>query len=263
MGFLTEHIERVRKSLLERPLDEGSLLLRTRALPPPIDLEAALRKPGMSLIAEVKRRSPSAGDIAEVDPGAQAERYERGGAAAVSVLTEPRFFGGSLSDVRSVRRHTALPILRKDFIVHPAQVIEARAEGADAVLLIAAALTASEIDELRAVASDLGMAALVETHSREDLAKALEAEARIVGVNARDLETLQVDVDAALALAREVPPDTVLVFESGVSRREDVVRAEEAGADAVLVGEALMRARSPELQIRKLLGLLAVAGEPR
>src|SRR2546428_4905134 len=127
-------VERVRKDLERRPLDEGTLLLRTKALPPPSDFGGALRRRGMSLIAEVVRASPWAGTIAERDPGEQAAQYERGGASAISVLTEPRFFDGSLVDLRSVRRRTRLPVLRRDFIVHPAQVIEARAEGADAVL---------------------------------------------------------------------------------------------------------------------------------
>jgi indole-3-glycerol phosphate synthase len=254
MGFLTEMVTRVRKDLDERPLSEGSLLLRTRVVPAAADFEAALRRPGISLIAEVKRASPSAGAIAEVEPADQAARYVAGGASAVSVLTEPKHFGGSLADLRSVRRRTSVPLLRKDFIVHPSQVIQSRAEGADAILLIAAALTASELDELRAVAEELGMAAVVEAHAEEDLSRALDSGARIVGVNARDLETLEVDRERAIALAARVPSDRVLVLESGVRTREDVVRAEAAGAHAVLVGEALMRSADPEAAVRELLG---------
>jgi indole-3-glycerol phosphate synthase len=254
MGFLTEMVTRVRKDLDERPLSEGSLLLRTRVVPAAADFEAALRRPGISLIAEVKRASPSAGAIAEVEPADQAARYEAGGASAISVLTEPKHFGGSLADLRSVRRRTSAPLLRKDFIVHPSQVIQSRAEGADAILLIAAALTVSELDELRTVAEELGMAALVEAHAQEDLSRALDSGARIVGVNARDLETLEVDRDRALALAARVPRHRVLVLESGVRTREDVVRAEAAGAHAVLVGEALMRSPDPEAAVRELLG---------
>jgi len=213
----------------------------------------------MAVIAEVKRASPSAGPIADLDPAEQAERYQRGGAAAVSVLTEPRHFDGSLADLRSVRRSIALPILRKDFIVHPSQVMQARVEGADAVLLIAAALSASELEELSAVAEDLGLAALVEVHSDADVERALGAEAPIVGVNARDLETLDVDLDRALAVTRGLPSDRVVVLESGIRDRAQVRQAEEAGASAVLVGEALMRARNPEVTIRRLLGTLAIA----
>jgi indole-3-glycerol phosphate synthase len=254
MGFLTDIVSRVRLDLERAPLPEGSLLLRTRAVPAAVDFEAALRAPGTGLIAEVKRSSPSVGLIAEVEPGEQAAAYEAGGAAAISVLTEPTHFGGSVTDLRAVRRRTALPILRKDFIVHPGQVIQSRAEGADAVLLIAAALDASELEELRAVAEELGMAALVEAHGREDLERGLTSGARVVGVNARDLETLDVDLERALALAALVPPDRVLVVESGIRSRQDVVRAQQAGAAAVLVGESLMRSADPAAAVRGLLG---------
>lgn len=253
MGFLTDAVERTRRELQTRPRRDGTLVLQTRALPPPRDLEAALRAPGIGVIAEVKRSSPSAGPIADADPGEQAERYERGGAVAVSVLTEPRYFGGTLADIRLARRRCALPILRKDFIVDPSQVLEARAEGADAVLLIAAALDRSELEDLQAAARELGLAALVEAHTPEDLAKALGVGAAIVGVNARDLETLEVDIDRALALLADIPAGPVRVLESGVSTRRDVRRAEEAGAEAVLIGEALMRAADPERELRRLL----------
>lgn len=253
MGFLTETVEHVRRELDRHPLPDGTLLLRARALPAPVDLEAALRAPGTSLIAEVKRASPSAGAIAEADPAERAAAYERAGAAAISVLTEPRHFDGSLADLRAARRATSLPILRKDFVVHPSQVLESRASGADAILLIAAALSAAELAELQAAAGDLGMRCLVETHSQADLDRALQADARVIGVNARDLESLQVDPGRALATLARVPDDRVRVFESGVRTREDVRRAEQAGADAVLVGEALMRATDPAAKIAELL----------
>jgi indole-3-glycerol phosphate synthase len=254
MGFLTEMVERVRRDLRDRPPAPGNLLLRTRALPPPADFEAALRTQDVTLIAEVKRASPSAGDIAEVDAAAQAEIYQAAGAAAVSVLTEPRYFNGSLADLRSVRRRVTVPLLRKDFLLHPAQIIESRAEGADAVLLIAAALSASELEELRVTAEELGMSALVEVHAEDDLDRAVESGARAVGVNARDLETLEVDVDRALTLAALVPPDLLLVMESGIRGRKQVERACRAGAHAVLVGESLMRAADPAAAVRELLG---------
>jgi indole-3-glycerol phosphate synthase len=253
-GFLTGVVERVRRELREHPLAEGSLLLRTKVAPAPADFEAALRGPELALIAEVKRASPSAGSIADVDAGGQAERYQRAGASAISVLTEPRHFDGSLADLRSVRRRTSLPVLRKDFLVHPAQIIESRAEGADAVLLIAAAVTEAELGELMAAAGELGMAALVEVHAAADLDRAIEAGATIIGVNARDLETLEVDPVGALELARAVPKDRVLVVESGITGRDQVVRAAEAGAHAILVGEALMRSEDPERAVRELLG---------
>jgi indole-3-glycerol phosphate synthase len=254
LGFLTEMVERVRKDLRDRPLAPGNLLLRTRALPPAADFEGALRTPDVSLIAEVKRASPSAGDIAEVDAGTQAEAYQAAGAAAVSVLTEPRHFNGSLADLRAVRRRTTVPVLRKDFLVHPSQIIESRAEGADAVLLISAALSPAELEELRLAAEDLGMSALVEVHSERDLDRAMGSGARMIGVNARDLETLEVDTDAALALAERVPPDLLLVVESGIRTRRQVERAVRAGAHAVLVGESLMRAADPAAAVRELLG---------
>lgn len=260
MGFLTDLVEQLRRDLERRPLPEASLLLRSRAVPPALDFEAPLSAPGVSVIAEVKRASPSAGGIAEVEPDEQAVRYERGGAAAVSVLTQPRHFDGSLADLRLVRRAVRVPILRKDFLIHPAQVLEARVEGADAVLLIAPALTVSELEELRTVAEELGMAAVVEAHGEEDLGRAIDSGARIVGVNARDLETLEVDTERALRLAATVPADRTLVLESGIRTREDVLRAEGAGAAAVLVGESLMRAADPEAAIRDLLGVSHTAG---
>jgi indole-3-glycerol phosphate synthase len=223
-------------------------------MPPALDFDSGLRQPGISLIAEVKRASPSAGPIADVDPGEQAAGYEAGGAAAISVVTEPRHFSGSLADLRAIRRRTSVPTLRKDFIVHPAQVIQSRAEGADAVLLIAAALSTSELEELRSVAGELGMAALVEAHGREDLDRALESGAQIVGVNGRDLESLDVDPEAALVLLSSVPGDRLAVLESGIRSHDDVRRAEAAGAGAVLVGEALMRAADPATAARTLMG---------
>jgi indole-3-glycerol phosphate synthase len=253
MGFLTDIVGRVRRDLDEHPLPEGTLLLRTQAAPPAVDLEEALRRPGMGLIAEVKRASPSAGEIAEADPGRQAARYQEGGARAISVLTEARHFGGSLADLRLVRAHSALPVLRKDFIVHPAQVLEARANGADAVLLIVAALTDAELAGLLATVADLGMAALVESHTEHEVDRAVASGAPVIGVNSRDLETLDVDVQRGLVLLGRVPADRVKVFESGVTSREDVARAEDAGANAVLVGEALMRAPEPAARIRDLL----------
>jgi indole-3-glycerol phosphate synthase len=253
MGFLTDIVGRVRRDLDEHPLPEGTLLLRTQAAPPAVDLEEALRRPGMGLIAEVKRASPSAGEIAEADPGRQAARYQEGGARAISVLTEARHFGGSLADLRLVRAHSALPVLRKDFIVHPAQVLEARANGADAVLLIVAALTDTELAGLLATAADLGMGALVESHTEHEVDRAVATGAPVIGVNSRDMETLDVDAERGLGLLGRVPEDRVKVFESGVTSRDDVARAEDAGANAVLVGEALMRAPEPAARIRDLL----------
>ncbi len=208
-----------------------------------------------AVIAEVKRSSPSAGRIADADPAAQARAYEAAGATAISVLTEPRHFDGSLADLRAVHLATLVPVLRKDFLVYPAQVIEARVEGADAVLLIAAALSEMELKAMLSTADDLGLGTLVETHTHDDLEKALATDAKVVGVNARDLETLDVDVDRAMELLGRVPGDRIAVLESAIDRREQVERAVDAGARAVLVGEALMRAPDPGAKLRELGGL--------
>ena len=255
MGFLTDVVERLQRDLEEHPLDDLALMARVSAMPPAKDLEAALTlgEPP-ALIAEVKRASPSAGMIAEdVNPSVLARGYQAGGAAAVSVLTEPRHFQGSLADLQAVRSSVSIPVLRKDFLIHPSQVIEARASGADAVLLIVAALTDAQLQALLEGARDVGLATLVETHSDEDLRRALDSDAKIIGVNARDLETLEVDVPGALARVGRVPDDRISVLESGISTRANVDAALEAGASAILVGEALMRADDPARAVRKLL----------
>ena len=254
MGFLTDLVDDLRRRLERDPLDESQLLAIAMHLPPPRPFEGSLRRTPPAVIAEYKRSSPSAGAIAEPDVAGQARAYEEGGAAAISVLTEPTRFDGALADLRAVRLAVDLPVLRKDFLVHPAQVIESRAAGADAVLLIAAALSELELKAMLAVANDLGLDALVETHSVDDLAKALATDAPVVGVNARDLETLEVDVERALAMLLDVPSDRVAVLESGVSTREEVERAIDAGARGVLVGEALMRSPDPGATIRSLRG---------
>jgi indole-3-glycerol phosphate synthase len=255
MGFLTDVVERLQRDLEEHPLDDVALMARVSAMPPAKDLEAALTvgEPP-ALIAEVKRASPSAGMIAEdVNPSVLARGFQAGGAAAVSVLTEPRHFQGSLADLQAVRSSVSIPVLRKDFLIHPSQVIEARASGADAVLLIVAALTDAQLRALLEAAGDVGLATLVETHSDEDLRRALDSDAKLIGVNARDLETLEVDVAGALGRVGRVPDDRISVLESGISTRANVDAALEAGASAILVGEALMRADDPARAVRKLL----------
>ncbi len=255
MGFLSEVVERVRSDLVRAPLDESALMARAMYRPPARAFEEALRRAeAPAIVAEIKRASPSAGPIAETEPADRARAYEAGGAAALSVLTEPRHFDGSLADLRAARSATSLPVLRKDFLVHPVQLIEARAEGADAVLLIAAALSDAELKAMLAAAGDLGLGVVLETHAERDLERALASEARVIGVNARDLETLEVDLERALALARRLPSDRLALLESGISTREHVERALEAGARAVLVGEALMRSADPAGAIRELRG---------
>jgi indole-3-glycerol phosphate synthase len=255
MGFLTEVVTDVRRRLDRRPLDESALMGLALHLPPARPFADALRAASPpAVIAEVKRSSPSAGRIAEADAGARARAYEAAGATAVSVLTEREHFDGALADLRAVHLAVGIPVLRKDFLVHPSQVIESRVEGADAVLLIAAVLTELELKAMLAAAEDLGLGALVEAHSEEDLDRALAAGAEVVGVNARDLETLEVDPERALGLLARVPQDRVVVLESGISSRAHVERSLAAGARAVLVGEALMRADDPAAALRELRG---------
>jgi indole-3-glycerol phosphate synthase len=255
MGFLTDVIERIRRDLRERPPDDAALMARARAMPPARGFERALREAGpLALIAEVKRASPSAGQIAaDADARALALAYEAAGAATISVLTEPRHFQGSLADLQAVRSSVRVPVLRKDFLVHPAQLIESRAAGADAVLLIAAALSDDELAAALRTAGDLGLDVLLEVHGDDDLDRAIRTDAPVIGVNARDLETLEVDVPGALGRLRRVPPDRVAVLESGIGRRGDVEAAVDAGASAILVGETLMRADDPARAARKLL----------
>ena len=255
MGFLTDLVDTLRRELDERPLDDVALMARATAMPPSRGFEAPLREADRpALIAEVKRASPSSGSIREdANPSALARAYEAGGASAVSVLTEPRHFRGSLADLQAVRSSTSLPVLRKDFLIHPSQLIESRAAGADAVLLIVAALTDPQLEALLSTAGDLGLGTLVETHSKDDLRRALEVDASVIGVNARDLETLEVDVGGAFERLAELPDDRLGVLESGVSTRADVDAATQAGASAILVGEVLMRADDPSRAVRKLL----------
>jgi indole-3-glycerol phosphate synthase len=258
MGFLTEITGRVRAELAAHPLDEAPLRDQIERVEPPRPLAAALRdavsRDGVAVIAEVKRASPSAGAIADPDPVTQATAYVAGGAAAVSVLTEPRHFGGSLDDLRVVSAAVDVPVLRKDFLVHPAQLLEARAAGADTALLIAASLDDAELSTMLAAARELDMEPLVETHTDDDLARVLATDAEVVGVNARDLGSLEVDLDAALSRLARIPSSRVTVLESGIGSRAQVERAVDAGASAILVGEALMRAADPVAQLRDLRG---------
>lgn len=255
MGFLSDFMSERRREVASRDLDVPALEHEAAARPPVRPFAAALQRGSPALVAEVKRMSPSAGDIApRSDPREQARAYAEGGASAVSVLTEPRRFGGSLDDLRAVREVIDLPLLRKDFLVAPVEVLEARAAGADAVLAITAALGDDELDGLLSTASDLGMDVLVEAHGDDDLERALARNPRVIGVNARDLESLDVDLDAALDRIRRIPPGRIVVLESGVSTRAHVKAALDAGASAILVGEALMRADDPRGMMRELFG---------
>ena len=224
------------------------------AAPPALDAEAALRAPGLALIAEVKRASPSRGALADIpDPAALAVAYERGGASAVSVLTEQRRFGGSLADLDAVRAAVSVPVLRKDFTVDPYQVWEARAHGADIVLLIVAALDDTQLADLLALTRTLGMTALVEVHDEGETQRAVDAGASVIGVNARNLKTLEVHPDTFGALVPLVPPTHVLVAESGISGPADASRYAAQGAGAVLVGEALVTGGDPQAAARAIV----------
>jgi indole-3-glycerol phosphate synthase len=213
----------------------------------------ALVRPGLSLIAEFKRRSPSVG---ELRPGAgvaeTVRAYERGGAAALSILTEERQFGGSLHDLRAAREASDLPILRKDFVVDPYQLYEAAANGADAVLLIVAALDDDEFAGLYAQARELDLDCLVEVHEETDLERALMVDADVLGINNRDLNDFGVDVETTVRLLTDVPAGKTVVAESGYESREQLDELERIGVDAVLIGEALMRAEEPEHAVREL-----------
>ena len=211
--------------------------------PAPRDFIGALRRPGLGLIAEIKRRSPSAGPIApELDPLELSRAYERGGAVAISVLTEPDHFDGSLDDLRTVVGDDALPVLRKDFILDPIQLAEGRAAGADAVLLIAGILDDELLHNLIELTGDLGMVALVEAHNGDEVRRSIEAGASIVGINNRDLSTFQVDLSTAERLRSLIPPGIVAVAESGIRDLADVSRMRDSGFDAVLVGQAVAEA---------------------
>ena len=248
MSVLDDIVAGVREDLALRreQVSEDRLVAAIAELPPPHDPMPAFRGAGLSVIAEVKRRSPSKGDLADIpDPSALAAAYAAGGADAISVLTEARRFGGSLDDLRAVRKAVDTPLLRKDFVVTDYQLLEARATGADLVLLIAAALDDAGLRRLHDRAVGLGLVPLVEAHDAEEVHRALAVGARLVGVNARNLRTLDVDPDTFGRLAALIPDDVVRVAESGVGGPDDAARYAGEGADVVLVGEALVRHGDP------------------
>ncbi len=215
----------------------------------------ALVRPGLSLIAEFKRRSPSAGEIsASAAVAEQVQAYERGGAAALSVLTDERHFGGSLEDLRAARAACDLPILRKDFIVDPYQLYEATVYGADAVLLIVRALEDRELRAMYEEARGLDLDCLIEVHDGDELQRALELDADVIGINNRDLDTGRVDIATTYELMPDVPAGKTAVAESGISSRAELEELERVGVDAVLIGGALMSAADPEAKTRELTG---------
>nr|WP_230414683.1 indole-3-glycerol phosphate synthase TrpC [Micromonospora tarapacensis] len=256
VSVLDEILAGVREDVARR--QEQVPLERIRELaaaaPPPLDAYAALRRPGVAVIAEVKRASPSKGRLAEIaDPADLAGDYAAGGARAISVLTEGRWFGGSLDDLAAVRAAVNIPVLRKDFVVSSYQVHEARAHGADLVLLIVAALEQNALVGLLERIESLGMTALVEVHDEEEADRAMEAGAQVIGVNARDLRTLEVDRSVFERIAPGLPSNVVKIAESGVRGPHDLIRYASAGADAVLVGEGLVTQKSPREAVAELV----------
>jgi indole-3-glycerol phosphate synthase len=248
VNFLGEILDHTRTVVAERKKAVPGSLLRDRPLygRTPLSLSAALRGKSPAVIAEIKHGSPSKGVIArDFNPGRTARQYQAGGAAALSVLTEEKHFLGSLGDLEEARRETQIPILRKDFILDPYQVHEAKSSGADAVLLIAAALGPGEIASLAAEAHALGMEALVEVHSKGELDSLRDLHLRLIGINNRDLVTFETDIALSLALAPAVPRGSLAVSESGIRTGRDISRLASAGIGAFLVGEHLMRSDDP------------------
>jgi indole-3-glycerol phosphate synthase len=260
VNALDEIVGRTRSDIARRrsarPIDELEAAAAARAADDPRrPFAAALRATGLSVIAEHKRRSPSAGVIREeLALEDVVAAYERGGAAALSILTEEHGFGGSLADLELARRSSGLPILRKDFVVDSYQVVEALAAGADAILLIVAALDPEQLWTLYALATELGLDAVVEVHDEAELEAAAALGAHVIGINNRDLTTLTVDTERTYALLPGVPDGAVVVAESGFRTRAELERVAGAGVDAVLVGEALMRAPDIEAACRELTG---------
>ncbi|MCW1249080.1 indole-3-glycerol phosphate synthase TrpC [Acaricomes phytoseiuli] len=245
---LSEIITGVREDLALRKqrTSQQELEQRCGQLPPALDGVAALRGPGVSVIAEIKRSSPAKGELAEIpEPALLAGQYARGGANMISVLTEQRRFQGSLADLDAVRAAVDIPVLRKDFTVDPYQIWEARAHGADVVLLIVAALEQSRLRDYLQLTESLGMNALVEAHTAEEAERALDAGATILGINVRNLKTLDVDRRVFGQISGSLPPGSLLVAESGVRQVQDVAEYARHGAAAVLVGEALVTAADP------------------
>lgn len=256
MSVLDEIVAGARLDLADREATVPLAEVKSQAdrQDPALDPMPAFRASGVSIIAEVKRASPSMGTLATIDdPAALAAEYESGGAAAVSVLTESRRFGGSLDDLRSVRARVSMPVLRKDFIVTSYQLWEARAAGADMALLIVAALDQQVLVSLVERAVSIGLTPLVEVHNETELERALDAEADLIGVNARDLKTLQVDRTTFSRLAPRMPDHVVRIAESGVRGPHDVIEYARCGADVVLVGETLVTGDDPRATVADLV----------
>lgn len=258
MSVLDKILERKRQEVERRQLVLPLLELkrRVRDLPPARSFLAPSKDTSKTqIIAEIKKASPSAGIIrSEFDPIEIAQSYYTGGAAAISVLTEEDFFQGSIHYLRQVKEAIPLPVLRKDFVIHPYQVYESKYYGADALLLIATILRAEELKDLVALCLDIGLEPLVEVHSQPDLDKALATKATLIGINNRDLSTMKTDLSNTQELLESIPPTKIIISESGIKTREDIVRLESWGVKAFLIGEVLMRAEDIKGKLKELLG---------
>lgn len=256
MTVLDSILDGVRADVAARESVVDFAAVKAAALkaPAPLDATAALHEDGIGVIAEVKRASPSKGALADIgDPAVLAQAYELGGARIISVLTEERRFNGSLADLDAVRRAVSIPVLRKDFIVGPYQIHEARAHGADVILLIVAALEQQALASLLDRTESLGMTALVEVHTEAEADRALEAGATVIGINARNLKTLEIDRDSFGRIAPGLPSEVIRVAESGVRGTADLLAYAGAGADAVLVGEGLVTSGDPRTAVSDLV----------
>lgn len=253
-------LDKIVEARLARLAEEKSAIspesLKLRALErnPPLDFTSTLTGPGIHLIAEVKKASPSKGILkSDFDPAALGLAYAGGGAVAISVLTEQDHFMGSLSDLREVRDAVCVPILRKDFIVDPYQVLESRAAGADSYLLIAALLDKGRLRALMDQGREWGMEPLIEVHGLPELDMALESGAKIIGINNRDLGTFRVDLNVTLQLIKQVPQDRLVISESGIRTRDEILRLKEAGVAGFLIGESIVTSSDPAARIRELV----------
>jgi indole-3-glycerol phosphate synthase len=255
MSVLDSIIEGVREDLAARRLPLSQIHEAMENAAKPLDAYAFLSKSEMNVIAEVKRSSPSKGALAPItDPAALAEQYQEAGASAVSVLTERRRFAGSLEDLDAVRARVTIPVLRKDFMIDEYQFLEARAHSADIVLLIVAALSRSQLKDFYDLSCELGMASLIEVHTAQELESAMEISPLMIGINSRNLKTLDVDTRAFTDLIPQIPVEIIRVAESGISTRSDVQAAQGAGASVILVGEALVKSGDPISAMQELLG---------
>jgi indole-3-glycerol phosphate synthase len=255
MSVLDSIIEGVREDLAARRLPLSQIHEAMENAAKPLDAYAFLSQKEMNVIAEVKRSSPSKGALAPItDPAALAEQYQEAGASAVSVLTERRRFAGSLEDLDAVRARVTIPVLRKDFMIDEYQFLEARAHAADIVLLIVAALSRSQLKDFYDLSCELGMASLIEVHTAQELESAMEISPRMIGINSRNLKTLDVDTRAFTDLIPQIPVEIIRVAESGISTRSDVQAAQSAGASVILVGEALVKSGDPISAMQELLG---------